>query len=301
MDAFVKPYVLGFVFVRAVLVSGLSDMPVTNKPVKIYVSTDGTNWNLLTSGYTGAFGTVATTYAVENRKTWFRAVFEGDDYYEPSSDTVVWDPPIGPWVGCGAALRLMIEEYTDRIEVIARLVDHNGNPLSNKRIWFRSVVGSAATIFDVKYTDSSGRAVAQYYNKSVPVKFEAVFVGDDQCDWAYAYAEWRSGKYFTYMTLNVNYDSSNNVLMLHADLYDVGGFPIPNKTIYFKVSEDGDTWTEFDSKVTNSVGRATATHPVRSRLFFRAEFRGDDTYTPSEASASWPVLRARPNLILNIV
>jgi uncharacterized membrane protein len=301
IDVFVKPYVLGQVFIRAVLVSRLSGMPVVNSPVKLYVSTDGSSWSLLGTWYTGSFGTVATTYSV-NRKTWFRAVFEGDSNYEPSEDVAVWEPPTQPWVGCGSSMSLKVEEMDNYLRLTAKLVDHNGNPLSGKRIWFRyRVSGSFANvIFDVKYTNTDGYAVATYGDKSVPVLFDAVYVGDDQCDEAYAYAEWRPSTTLTYMTLEVRYDVSGNLLVLNADLYNAAGFPVPNRTVYFFVSRDGSSWTEFDSKTTDTFGRASTTYRVESRLYFRAEFRGDDVYAASSASAVWPVLRVRPSINLNV-
>jgi hypothetical protein len=301
IDVFVRPYILGRVFVRAVLISRLSDMPLVNYPVKLYVSTDGSSWNLLGTFYTGSFGTVATLYTVSGR-TWFRAVFEGDSNYGPSSDVAEWEPPVHPWIGCGTSMSLNVEERSDDLRLVARLVDHNGNPLRNKRIWFRyRIDGSLVTVlFAVGYTDLNGYAYAIYDDKSTPVWFDAVFVGDDQCDEAYAYAEWRPGRASTYMTLRVRYDASSNLLVLDADLYNAAGMPVPNRTVHFLVSRDGNSWTEFDSRTTNTFGRASTTHQVESRLYFRAEFRGDSTYSPSSASAVWPVFRARTNINLNV-
>jgi hypothetical protein len=302
LDVFVKPYMLDVVFVRAVLVNRQTDMPLVNYPVELYVSTDGSSWSLLGTFRTGSLGTVSTTYRVD-RKTWFRAVFRGDNDYSGSEDVAVWEPPNQPWVGCGSSMSLRVEEKDAYIQLTARLVDHNGNPLRGKRIWFRyRIHGSLAiTIFDVKYTNLDGYAVAAFDEKSVPVWFDAVFVGDDQCDDAYAYAEWRPNIAPTYMTLEVKHDRDRNLLVLNANLYNAAGLPVPNRTVYFLVSRDGSTWTEFDSKVTDVFGRATATHRVESRLFFRAEFRGDDVYSQSSASAVWPVLRARPRVELNVV
>ena len=301
VDVFVRPYILGRVFVRAVLISRLSDMPLLNYPVKLYVSTDGNNWNLLGTFYTGSVGTVTILHPVD-RRTWFRAEFEGDSYYGPSSDVAEWEPPAQTWVGCGTYMNLRVEERSNDLRLVARLLDHNGNPLRNKRIWFRyTIEGSLATVlFAVGYTDLNGYAYAIYDDKSTPVWFDAVFVGDDQCDEAYAYAEWRPGRASTYMTLRVRYDASSNLLVLDADLYNAAGMPVPNRTVHFLVSRDGNSWTEFDSRTTNTFGRASTTHQVESRLYFRAEFRGDSTYSPSSTSAVWPVFRARTNINLNV-
>jgi hypothetical protein len=302
LDVFVKPYVLDVVIVRAVLVSGASGMPIANSPVDLYVSTDGSSWSLLGTWYTGPLGTVATTYSVD-RKTWFRAVFRGDDTYGPSEDVYVWEPPTGPWVGCGPSMYLKVEEESNYLRLTARLVDQNGNPLSGKRIWFRyRPSGSIATvIFDVKYTNANGYAVTTYGDKSVPVWFDAVYVGDDQCDEAYGYGEWRPNIAPTYMTLSVRYDAGKNLLVLDAALYNAADLPVPNRTVYFLVSRDGSWWTEFDSKTTDTFGRASTTYRVESRLYFRAEFRGDSVYAPSSASAVWPTLRARSNVSLNVI
>jgi hypothetical protein len=302
LDVFVKPYTLDVVIVRAVLVSRLIDMPLVNYSVKIYVSTDGSSWSLLGTWRTGSLGTVATTYRVGG-KTWFRAVFEGDSDYGPSEDVAEWEPPVQPWVGCGTRMSLNVEERADYLGIIARLVDQDGNPLQDKRIWFRYRIHGSLTdvVFDVKYTDANGYAYAEYHDKSTPVWFDAIFVGDDQCDEAYAYTEWRPNVASTYMTLGVRYDSSRNLLVLDADLRNAAGFPVPNRTVHFLVSRDGVSWTEFDSKATDTFGRASTTHRVESRLYFRAEFRGDDTYAPSMASAVWPVLRARSRVDLNVV
>jgi len=304
MDVFVRPYILDVVIVRAVLVSGLSDMPLVNSPVKLYVSEDGVNWSLFDSAYTGSYGTVATTYATGGKKVWFKAVFEGDDYYDPSEDVAVWDPPVGPWVWCGTSLSLKAEKVDDNtLKVTARLTDSNGSPLQNKRIWFRyHIEGTFAYIlFAAAYTDANGYAVVEYGpDLSAPVFFEAVFVGDDQCDGAYASAYWKPNIASTYMYLSVRYDADRNVLVLNADLYNAVGGVLANRTIYFSESKDGISWTEFGSAVTDVLGRASITHNVESRLFFKAEFRGDDTYSPSSASTAWPVLRGRINLNLNI-
>lgn len=301
IDVFVKPYVLDVVIVKAVLVSRLDDMPLVNYPVKLYVSTDGSSWDLLGTWYTGSVGTVATTYSVD-KKTWFKAAFEGDAYHEPSEDVAVWEPPTQPWVGCGSSMTLKVEDAGDYLRLTARLVDHNGNPLRGKRIWFRYMQSGsiASVIFDVKYTNTDGYAITTYGDKSVPVWFDAIYVGDDQCDEAYAYAEWRPDKAPTYMTLEVKYDVGRNLLVLNADLYNAAGLPVPNRTVYFLVSKDGTWWTEFDYKTTDTFGRASTTYRVESRLYFRAEFRGDDVYAPSSAFAVWPVLRARSSISLNI-
>ena len=303
MDAFVRPYTLDVVIVRAVLVSGLSDMPLVNYPVKLYVSEDGVNWSLLGTWYTGAYGTVATTYTTGGKKLWFKAVFEGDADYDPSEDVAVWDPPVGPWVGCGTSLSLKAEDAGNVVRLTARLTDSNGSPLQNKRIWFRyHIEGTFAYIlFAAAYTDANGYAVVEYGpDLSAPVFFEAVFVGDDQCDGAYASAYWKPNIASTYMYLSVRYDADRNVLVLNADLYNAVGGVLANRTIYFSESKDGSSWTEFGSAVTDALGRASITHNVESRLFFKAEFRGDDTYAPSSATVVWPVLRGRINLSLNI-
>jgi len=301
IDVFVKPYVLNAVIVRAVLVSRLSSMPIVNSPVKLYVSTDGSSWSLMGTWNTGSLGTIATTYFVD-KKTWFKAVFEGNNYYEPSEDVAVWEPPDGTWVGCGSSMTLKVEDVGNYLRLIARLVDHEGRTLSGKRIWFRYRQSGSISdvIFDVKYTDADGYAVATYGDKSVPVRFDAIYVGDDQCDEAYAYVEWKPDRTLTYMTLEVRYDANRNLLVLNADLYNAASLPVPNRTVYFLVSRDGSSWTEFDYKTTDTFGRASTTHRVESRLYFRAEYRGDDVYAPSSASAVWPVLRARSSISLNI-
>jgi len=302
LDVFVRPYVLDVVIVRAVLVSRLSDMPVLNSPVKLYVSEDGVSWSLLGTWYTGAYGTVDTTYTTGGRKVWFKAVFEGDADYDTSEGVAVWDPPVGPWVGCGTSLSLKAEDAGTAVRLTARLTDSNGSPLQNKRIWFRYRIEGqfGSVLFAVAYTDANGYAVAEYgVDLSAPVFFEAVFVGDAQCDWAYASAYWKPNIASTYMYLSVKYDADRNVLVLNADLYNAAGGVLPNRTIYFSVSKDGYSWTEFGSAVTDVLGRASITHNVESRLFFKAEFRGDDTYSTSSASTAWPVLRARSNLSLN--
>jgi hypothetical protein len=87
--------------------------PLGGKTVYFYVSTDGYTWTLAGTATTDSSGKASTTYTA-SVKTWFRAEFKGDDYYEPSSATAVWEPAGAPAPACQPILRTGID-FLDRV------------------------------------------------------------------------------------------------------------------------------------------------------------------------------------------
>jgi hypothetical protein len=87
--------------------------PLGGKPVYFYVSGDGSTWTLIAVADTGSDGRASVTYTAD-RKTWFRAEFKGDNYYEPSSATAVWEPAGAPAPACEPVFRTGIE-FLDRV------------------------------------------------------------------------------------------------------------------------------------------------------------------------------------------
>jgi hypothetical protein len=65
--------------------------PLYGKEVHFYVSSDGFVWHYIGYAVTDEDGYAYITYEV-NQKTWFKAEFRGDEFYEVSSGVVVWDP-----------------------------------------------------------------------------------------------------------------------------------------------------------------------------------------------------------------
>jgi len=57
--------------------------PLSGKTIKFYYSYDGVTYNLISSEVTNSNGQASTTHETE-QTTWYKAVFEGDDTYEPS-------------------------------------------------------------------------------------------------------------------------------------------------------------------------------------------------------------------------
>jgi len=69
--------------------------PLSSKTIYFYVSGDGSTWSPLTNAATDSNGYSYATYDA-NQKTWFKAEFKGDDFYEPASATAVWEPSAQP-------------------------------------------------------------------------------------------------------------------------------------------------------------------------------------------------------------
>jgi len=69
--------------------------PLSSKTIYFYVSGDGSTWSPLTNAATDSNGYAYATYDA-NQKTWFKAEFKGDDFYEPASATAVWEPSAQP-------------------------------------------------------------------------------------------------------------------------------------------------------------------------------------------------------------
>jgi len=80
------------------LVARLTDwggVPLQGKPIYFYYSTDGSTWINFVAVATDENGYASATYDA-NQKTWFKAEFKGDDFYEPASATAVWEPSAQP-------------------------------------------------------------------------------------------------------------------------------------------------------------------------------------------------------------
>ena len=76
------------------LVARLTDSsgsPLSGKTIYFYYSTDGSTWINFAAVATDSNGYATATYDA-NQKTWFKAEFKGDDYYDPASATAVWEP-----------------------------------------------------------------------------------------------------------------------------------------------------------------------------------------------------------------
>jgi len=69
--------------------------PLSGKPIYFYYSTDGSTWINFVAVATDENGYASATYDA-NQKTWFKAEFKGDDFYEPASATAVWEPSAQP-------------------------------------------------------------------------------------------------------------------------------------------------------------------------------------------------------------
>jgi hypothetical protein len=82
-----------------------SGNPIVGRTVYFYVSGDGSVWELIGEASTDDDGYVSVVYSVSGR-TWFKASFEGDEYYKPASAVAVWEPPEGcePVVRTGVGL-----------------------------------------------------------------------------------------------------------------------------------------------------------------------------------------------------
>jgi hypothetical protein len=59
--------------------------------VHFYASGDGFVWNYIGNAVTDDDGYAYMIYVADS-KTWFKAEFMGDEFYEASSEVVVWDP-----------------------------------------------------------------------------------------------------------------------------------------------------------------------------------------------------------------
>jgi len=69
------------------LIATLKDIngnPLSGKPINFYYSYDQETWNLITTVNTDENG-VATTTHETTQSTYYKAIFEGDDKYKPSS------------------------------------------------------------------------------------------------------------------------------------------------------------------------------------------------------------------------
>jgi hypothetical protein len=84
------------------LVARLTDSggsPLGGKTIYFYYSTDGSTWINFVAVVTDSNGYASTTYDASG-KTWFKAEFRGDDYYEAASAVVVWEPSGGQTSQC---------------------------------------------------------------------------------------------------------------------------------------------------------------------------------------------------------
>jgi hypothetical protein len=79
---------------------GSSGGPIEGRAVHFYVSSDGSVWTLIGAASTDGGGYASVTYDASGR-TWFKASFEGDEYYEPVSAVAVWEPS-----GCEPVVRI---------------------------------------------------------------------------------------------------------------------------------------------------------------------------------------------------
>jgi len=76
------------------VVAGLFDSsgePVQGRTVRFYASGDGSVWTLIGEGTTDSGGHASVVYSASGR-TWFKAEFVGDEYYEPADAVAVWEP-----------------------------------------------------------------------------------------------------------------------------------------------------------------------------------------------------------------
>ena len=80
--------------------------PLSGKTIYFYASGDGSTWSLLTSATTDSSGYAYAMYDA-NKKTWFKAEFKGDDFYEPASAMAVWEPSGGQ--ACSPVFRTGID------------------------------------------------------------------------------------------------------------------------------------------------------------------------------------------------
>jgi hypothetical protein len=83
--------------------------PIVGRTVYFYVSGDGSDWTLIGKAYTDGGGYASVVYSMSGR-TWFKAYFKGDEYYEPASAVAVWEPP----EECSPLLRVGID-VLDRV------------------------------------------------------------------------------------------------------------------------------------------------------------------------------------------
>jgi hypothetical protein len=72
-----------------------SGSPLGGKAIYFYYSTDGSTWINFAAVATDSNGYATAVYDA-NQKTWFKAEFKGDDYYDPASATAVWEPSVQP-------------------------------------------------------------------------------------------------------------------------------------------------------------------------------------------------------------
>jgi hypothetical protein len=68
-----------------------SGMPIQGRTIRFYASSDGSVWVLIGEASTDGGGYASVVYGTSGR-TWFRASFEGDEYYESASAVAVWEP-----------------------------------------------------------------------------------------------------------------------------------------------------------------------------------------------------------------
>jgi len=176
----------------------------------------------------------------------------------------------------------------------ATLKDAAGNPLANKTInFYVSTDGTNYSQIGSGTTDTSGVATATYTPSGTGTYyFKAEFPGDAQYEGSVATAQYTVGAVSTTLTLSTAV--SNKTVTLTAVLKDVNGNPLAGKTIYFYVSTDGTNYTQFSSATTDSSGVATATYqaPSAGTYYFKAEFKGDATYSSAVAYATVEVTEA---------
>ena len=71
-------------------------------------------------------------------------------------------------------------------------------------------------------------------------------------------------------------------LKLIATLKDAYDNPLASKSIDFYYSFDGETFTKFDTQLTNENGVAETTTSTTQDTYYKARFEGDELYEASE-------------------
>jgi len=81
--------------------------------------------------------------------------------------------------------------------------------------------------------------------------------------------------------------TNKDTTKLSVQLKDESGNPLSDKTIHFYYSLDGSTWLFIGTATTNYLGVATLYHAAIQDVYYKAEFKGDDTYGASSDTESY--------------
>jgi len=206
IDLTVTPNLPGNVNITARLLDADYN-PVSYEYLTFYI-----NGSQIGSASTDINGYASITYNVNPGAWEFSAQYGGHGAIKPSSAYVIWEsqkiPTYTDFVAVPVSPTPTPTETSSpspsptpsttpteggySLNLVARLLDYNGNPISGKTMWFYAYDPNTNNWYDVgsATTDDNGYATIVYNDVSTPIMLEAYFEGDDYYYFVDTYIWW---------------------------------------------------------------------------------------------------------------